>query len=78
MSPIEGILESSPYRCELIKGRFQDIPSRVDQLDLILTTVPIKDDIDLKGVPVVVVMGLFGSGNKEEIQRQIFEALARE
>jgi galactitol-specific phosphotransferase system IIB component len=76
MPPVEEILESSPFRCELIKGRFHDIPSRIDNLDLILTTVPLQDEFDLKGVPVVIVMGLFGGGNKEEIRKQIHEALA--
>jgi len=76
MPPVEAILESSPFRCELIKGRFLDIPQRINQLDLILTTVPLPKDIDLHGVPVVVVMGLF-TGQKEQIKSQVHEALQR-
>lgn len=75
MPPVEEILETSPYRCELIKGRFHDIPARIDQLDLILTTVPLPEEFDLKGVPVVVVMGLFGGKNKEEIKKEVHKAL---
>ena len=50
-------------------------PRKVDRF-VILTTVPLQDEFDLKGVPVVIVMGLFGGGNKEEIRKQIHEALA--
>ena len=77
MPPVEEILESSPYRCELIKGRFHDIPLRIKQLDLILTTVPLPKDLDIRDVPVVVVMGLFGGQSKDEIKRQVHEALDR-
>jgi PTS system galactitol-specific IIB component len=77
MPPVEAILESSPYRCELIKGRFHDLPLRMKELDLILTTVQLPKDMDTSGVPVVVVMGLFGGQGKDEIKRQVHEALDR-
>jgi galactitol-specific phosphotransferase system IIB component len=71
---IEEILNESPYSCELIKGRFLDIPSQLDKLDLILTTVPLPNDIVSGTVPVVVVTKLFG-GAREEVKQQIFKAL---
>jgi len=72
---IEEILEKSPYLCELIKGRIHEIPQRLKDLDLILTTVPLRG-IDVGKVPVVVVTGLF-AGRREEVEKQILEALSR-
>ena len=72
---VEEILAESPYNCELIKGRFHDIPLHIKTLDLILTTVPLPRDIATAGVPVVVVTKLFG-GAKEEVKQEILKALA--
>lgn len=77
LPPVEEILESSSYRCALIKGRFHDIPQRIKELDLILTTVPLPADLETQDVPIVVVMGLFGGQSKDEIRREVHEALDR-
>ncbi|MGB9591305.1 MAG: PTS sugar transporter subunit IIB [Candidatus Kryptoniota bacterium] len=71
---VEEILNETPYNCELIKGRFHDIPLHIKTLDLILTTVPLPKDVASGTVPVVVVTRLFG-GAKEEVKQQILKAL---
>lgn len=71
---VEDILNETPYSCELVKGRFHDIPLHMKTLDLILTTVPLPKDIVSGTVPVVVVTRLFG-GAKEEVKQQILKAL---
>jgi galactitol-specific phosphotransferase system IIB component len=75
MPVIEEILEEILRgNYELIKGRIHEVPGRLKDLDLILTTVPLTPDIQKAGVPIVTVTGLF-AGKKEEIKQKIIEAL---
>lgn len=71
---VEEILQEGKLRYELIKGRIHDIASRIEDLDLILTTVPLPKEVSESKVPVVVVTDLMG-GRKEEVARRIMEAL---
>lgn len=77
LPPVEDILDKSPYKYELIKGTFNEIPlkMRTGGLDLILTTVsPLPQVVIDTGVPVVVVTKLF-KGLKDEVAKMVYEAL---
>ena len=71
---VEEILRASPYNCELIKGGLGDLKDKIDQIDLLLTTITLPGDMGLTDVPVVTVTGLF-SGEKERIKVEILEKL---
>lgn len=71
---VESILQSSPYNCELIQGKLSDIKDRLNQIDLLLTTVALPKEIDPENVPVVDINGLF-SGEEEKIKQDIMEKL---
>jgi galactitol-specific phosphotransferase system IIB component len=77
LPPVEDILEKSTYKCELIKGTFNEIPlvMRTKKIDLILTTVsPLPQAVIDTGIPVVYVTQLF-KGEKEEVAKKVYEAL---
>jgi|LSQX01.2.fsa_nt_gb galactitol-specific phosphotransferase system IIB component len=71
---VEEILRESPYNCELIKGGLGDLKDKINQIDLLLTTITLPKDIEQVGVPVVSVTGLF-NGEEEKIKRDILEKL---
>jgi galactitol-specific phosphotransferase system IIB component len=79
LPPVEDILEKIPYRCQLIKGTFNEIPHvmKSGRIDLILTTVsPLPKEVIDTGIPVVVVTPLF-KGQKDEVAKSVLEALER-
>lgn len=74
---IEDILNAAPCDCKLLKGGLGELGDRIDQIDLLLTTVTLPGDMRRVDVPQIDVTGLF-SGEKDRIEQEILKKLAEQ
>lgn len=70
---IEDMLDSSPYKYEIIKAGVGELARTKKKADVILTTCKIDEGL-VSGIPVIEARGLL-SGKTDEIKEKLMEVL---
>jgi galactitol-specific phosphotransferase system IIB component len=74
---VEDIMKDNGYKCQIIKGGFNDIKG-TSNIDLILTTMgEFPREITELNIPIVVVTALF-KGDTDAVAADINKALKKE